>query len=60
MPPAESVPTPAGLGIRPLSKKFQGDKASEFGVFSFVDHTHPAAAQLIEDAVVRNGLADHV
>jgi hypothetical protein len=29
------------------------------GVFSFVDHTHPAAAEFLDDAVVRDGLADH-
>jgi hypothetical protein len=28
-------------------------------VFSFVDHTHAAAAQLLDDSVVRDGLADH-
>jgi hypothetical protein len=28
-------------------------------VLSLVDHTHPSAAQLLDDAVVRNGLADH-
>jgi hypothetical protein len=28
-------------------------------VLSFIDHTHPAAAELFDDAVVRDGLADH-
>ena len=28
-------------------------------VLSLVDDTHPAAAQLLNDAVVRDGLADH-
>ena len=28
-------------------------------VLGFVDHTHPAAAQLLDDAVVRDGLTDH-
>jgi hypothetical protein len=28
-------------------------------VFSFVDHTHPTATQLLDDAVVRDGLPDH-
>jgi hypothetical protein len=27
-------------------------------ILGIVDHTHPAAAQLLDDAVVRNGLAD--
>src|SRR5438094_7545763 len=28
-------------------------------ILSLVDHTHPAATQLLDDAVVRNGLPDH-
>src|ERR1700686_3031755 len=28
-------------------------------VFGFVHHTHPASAELREDAIVRNGLAGH-
>jgi len=28
-------------------------------VLGLVDHTHPAAAELLDDPVVRNGLADH-
>ncbi|MGA8622830.1 MAG: hypothetical protein WB660_30440 [Candidatus Sulfotelmatobacter sp.] len=28
-------------------------------VLSLVDNTHPAAAQLLDDAVVRDGLPDH-
>ncbi len=30
----------------------------ESRVFGLVDHTHPAAAQLLDDAIVRDGLAD--
>ena len=33
---------------------------AEFSVLGLVDHTHPAAAQLLDDAVVRDGLADHL
>src|SRR6202011_3248595 len=29
-------------------------------VLSQVDHTHPATAQLLDDAVVRDGLTDHL
>ena len=32
--------------------------ATEAVVFGFIDHTHPAAAEFFQDAVVRNGLAD--
>ena len=28
-------------------------------VLCLVDHTHPATAELLDDAVVRDGLADH-
>ena len=35
------------------------DRAAEFRIFGFVDNTHPAAAQLLDDAVMGNSLADH-
>ena len=31
----------------------------ELGVLGLVDHTHAAAAELFEDAVMRDGLANH-
>ncbi len=42
-----------------LGQKFQGDEAAEFGVFRFVDDAHAATAELLDDAVVRDSLADH-
>src|ERR1700730_12978123 len=42
-----------------LGEELQSDKATKFGVLGLVYDTHPAAAQLLDDAVVRNGLADH-
>src|SRR5208283_4721248 len=42
-----------------VGEKLKSDEATEFGVFSFVDHAHAAAAMFFDDAVVRNGLADH-
>ena len=42
-----------------VGQELKGDEATEFYVLSFVDHTHPPAAQLLDDAVVRDGLADH-
>ena len=39
-------------------QEFQGDKAAKLGVLSLVNHTHPAAAELLDDPVVRDGLAD--
>jgi hypothetical protein len=38
-------------------QEFQGDEAAQFGVLGLVNHTHPAAAQLFDDAVVENGAA---
>jgi hypothetical protein len=35
-----------------VRQEFQGDKAAKVGVFSFVDHTHPATADLFDIAVV--------
>src|ERR1700720_355072 len=42
-----------------IGQELEGDKAVQSGVLGLVDHTHPAATQLLHDAVVRNGLADH-
>jgi hypothetical protein len=41
-----------------LGQKLQRNKAIEFDVLGFVHNAHPAAPELFEDAVVRNGLAD--
>ena len=41
-----------------IGKKLQGNESSKLGVLSFVDDTHPATAQLLDDAVVGEGLAD--
>ena len=40
-------------------QKFQRDEAMQPGVLSFVDDAHAAAAQFLEDAVMRNVLAVH-
>ena len=40
-------------------KKFQRDMAFEVDVFRFIHHTHSSATQLVQNAIVRNGLADH-
>src|SRR5208283_6056663 len=42
-----------------VGKELQGDVAAELQVFRLVHNTHPAAAELLDDAVVRDGLADH-
>ena len=41
-----------------VGQELQSDKAVEASVLGLVDHTHPAAAELLDDAVVRDGLAD--
>src|SRR5271169_5228995 len=43
-----------------VGKKLESYEAAELSVFGFVDHTHAAAAKHFDDAVVRDGLADHV
>ena len=42
-----------------VGKELQGDVAAELQVFRLVHNTHPAAAQLLYNAIVRDGLADH-
>jgi hypothetical protein len=51
----------AGRGIvfHFRGKKLQRDAAPQLEVFRFVDHAHPAAAELRQDAIVRDGLTDH-
>ena len=52
-----------GQGLRVLGniigQKLQRDEAAEAWVLGLVDHTHAAAAEFLDDAVVRDGLADH-
>src|SRR5215471_16148075 len=40
-------------------QEFQSDKATEVEVLGLVNYPHPAATQLINDAVMRDGLAQH-
>ena len=42
-----------------LSQELQRHRTFEFGVFGFVDHTHTAFAELRDELVVANGLANH-
>ena len=42
-----------------LGQKLEGNKTVQPGVLGLVDHAHTAAAQLLDNAVVRNGLPDH-
>src|SRR6266851_427222 len=55
-----SLETSQCLGISGdiVRQEFQGDKAMESGVLSLIHNTHPAAAELLDDAVVRDVLTD--
>jgi hypothetical protein len=41
-----------------VGQELESYKPAELYVLGLVDHTHPAAAELLDDAVVRDGLAD--
>src|SRR6201999_2271931 len=41
-----------------VGKKFECDEAAEARVFGFVDYAHSATAELFDDAVMRDCLAD--
>jgi hypothetical protein len=41
-----------------LRQELQSDEAAQLGVFRFVDNTHPATAELLDDAVMRNNVAE--
>ena len=40
-----------------IRKEFQGNETSEFRVLGLINHTHAAAAQLLDNAVMRDQLA---
>ena len=40
-------------------QEFERNKAAELGVLGLVDYAHAAPAELFDDPVVRDGLADH-
>ena len=48
-----------GIILHFRGQKFQRDMAAQLEVFGFVDHTHPAAAELRQNAVMRDGFPDH-
>src|SRR5258706_8538480 len=49
------------LGIlgRNVGKKLESDETAELRVLSFINDTHPAAAEQFRDAIVGYSLADH-
>ena len=42
-----------------VGQELEGHKATEFDILGLVDHTHPTAAEFFDNAVMRDGLADH-
>jgi hypothetical protein len=55
-PHVEISPSVAGLGLRPPWQEIQGNETPKLRILSLVDHTHPAAADLMEYAVMGDGL----
>ncbi len=41
-----------------VRKEFQRHEAAELDIFGFVDNPHPATAEPLDDAEMRNGLTD--
>ncbi len=48
-----------GIAGNVFGQELESNEAVKAGVFGFVNHAHAATAELLDDAVVRNGLADH-
>jgi len=42
-----------------VGKKFQRDKMAQLGVLSLINHPPAATAELFNDAIVRDSLAEH-
>jgi len=42
-----------------LRQELEGNEAMQPRVFGFIDHAHAPAAEFLDDAVVRDGFADH-
>ena len=49
---------PEGARDRHHQAALQGDKAMQLHILGLVDHAHPAATELLDDAVMRDGFAD--
>src|SRR5215831_9171136 len=43
-----------------VREELEGDKSTELHVLRLINHTHPTTTQLLDDAVVRDGLADQM
>ena len=43
-----------------IGQEFESHHPAQLDVLGLVHHTHPAPAELLDDAVVRDGLADQM
>ena len=43
-----------------VRQELERDEAAKIGIFGFEHHAHPAAAELTDDAVMRDRSSDHV
>jgi hypothetical protein len=48
-----------GVGGQIIGQELQRHKTMQPHIFSFVNHSHSPSAELLDDAVMRNGLANH-
>src|SRR5208283_1392926 len=48
-----------GVRLAGILKELQRHAASQPSVLGFIHHTHPAASQLPQDAIVPNSFVDH-
>jgi hypothetical protein len=48
-----------GVGGQIIGQELQRHKTMQPHIFSFVNHSHSPSAELLYDAVMRNGLAEH-
>src|SRR5882724_5819250 len=53
--PLNGVTVPRQL----FGQELQGDQAAELDILRLVHYTHPAATELFQNAVMRDGLANH-
>jgi len=48
-----------GVFDKRIRQKLQRNEAVKGYILCLLNHTHPAATQFLDDAVMRNGLANH-
>jgi hypothetical protein len=49
-----------GVGGEIIGQKFESNEAVKLGVFGFIDDTHTTATKFFDDAIVSDGLAEHI